>query len=611
MHAKESANEMTSGWFKKALTRLAPGTREAPPPLGRAALAAEIRSVKQFMIAGELAQARTRLDTLFDSNPDDPDVLAHLGACIYLSGAQSDATAFLAKAYGADPNNAFAARFFAACVAAQSASDEAMAVARQAVALNPTDTEVLSVAASLATRRGEFDDAANYLNRALEIQPDALKPLEQIEALSVVSTFKRSLYEKSPKIAEARRRATNRLVALHRKKPLAPEELASLLALLEGSAESFPTALKIAANEARDKDSLTPPLALQLASILWLAGNGKEMLRYRTIALELEPTNRNTALGLSHAQLMQDAAFWPSAWQTMTDVLFHSRPDLHPAGATLWTGQRLGKEPLLIYQDQGIGDAIVGLRFLAALRKRGIRYRLWVLPALADLAARLEGGDVLIRQDRLPSAAESGCPFACPLFGLISALKLPLSEIGQAPVLAQPIGHAAALSETIRALVPRPRLGLVVGGNPMRRDDWLRSLSPEATAPLAQIKGVSWVNLMIDERPLRGHLVESLGMLDPMGDVRSFADTAALIGELDAVIAVDSSVAHLALALGKKVWVLAPSMLDWRWQIGATLSPFWPNATVLRADGPGIWTKAVKRLVEEIGVYRDASMPST
>jgi hypothetical protein len=93
--------------------------------------------------------------------------------------------------------------------------------------------------------------------------------------------------------------------------------------------------------------------------------------------------------------------------------------------------------------------------------------------------------------------------------------------------------------------------------------------------------------------------------------VRSFADTAALIGELDAVIAVDSSVAHLALALGKKVWVLAPSMLDWRWQIGATLSPFWPNATVLRADGPGIWTKAVKRLVEEIGVYRDASMPST
>jgi len=139
----------------------------------------------------------------------------------------------------------------------------------------------------------------------------------------------------------------------------------------------------------------------------------------------------------------------------------------------------------------------------------------------------------------------------------------------------------------------------------MRRDDWLRSLPIEATAPLARVGGVSWVNLMIDERTLRTQLLKSLGMADPMADVKNFFDTAAIVDELDAVIAVDSSVAHLGLALGKKVWVLAPSMLDWRWQIGETMSPWWPKATVLRAEGPGRWATAVSRLVAELEAYRD------
>ena len=513
---------------------------------------------------------------------------------------------FLAKAFALDQNNGFTARFLAASLAAESSGDEAMAVARQAVALNPGDIEVLSVAASLSIRRGEFEDAARYLNRALEIKPDAVKPLEQLESLSIVSTWTRSLYEASPKVAEARRRVINRLTAAHRKHRLDSEQLTSLLALLEGGPDTFANAAKLAADvAAHAKTQVTSSLALQLASIFWTQGQGAEMLRYRTIARDLEPANQNSALGLSHAQLMQGREFWQDAWRAMTEALFKLRPDMHPAGTTLWTGQRLGKEPLLVYQDQGIGDAIVGLRFLAKLTEKRIPYRLWVLPQLADFAANVPGGEHLARQDRLPGASEVGSTFACPLFGLIPALGLSLSDASEAPLFHVPKAHAPLLRERAQAGPDRPRVGLMLGGNPMRRDDWLRSLPIEAAAPLARVGGVSWVNLMIDERTLRTQLLKSLGMADPMPDVKNFFDTAAIVDELDAVIAVDSSVAHLGLALGKKVWVLAPSMLDWRWQIGETMSPWWPKATVLRAEGPGRWATAVSRLVAELEAYRD------
>jgi ADP-heptose:LPS heptosyltransferase len=89
-------------------------------------------------------------------------------------------------------------------------------------------------------------------------------------------------------------------------------------------------------------------------------------------------------------------------------------------------------------------------------------------------------------------------------------------------------------------------------------------------------------------------------MSDPTPQIRDYADTAALVQALDAVVAIDCSAAHIAASLGKPVWVLTPTFPDWRWQVADDTQPWWPTATVLRAEGPGIWTQAIARLVQEL-----------
>jgi hypothetical protein len=151
------------------------------------------------------------------------------------------------------------------------------------------------------------------------------------------------------------------------------------------------------------------------------------------------------------------------------------------------------------------------------------------------------------------------------------------------------------------AKVPGLRVGLVASGNPWRHDDWYRSIPPQALAPLRQVQGVTWVNLAVDARPEREESIAMLRMIDPTADFHDFGDTAAVIDALDAVVAIDCSVAHLAAALGKPVWVLAPSSIDWRWQIGADTQPWWPSARLFRSPEPMRWEEPIKSVASELG----------
>jgi hypothetical protein len=122
--------------------------------------------------------------------------------------------------------------------------------------------------------------------------------------------------------------------------------------------------------------------------------------------------------------------------------------------------------------------------------------------------------------------------------------------------------------------------------------------------PLAALAGISWVNLVVDARPDRDEVIRMFHMDNPMKEVTDFEDTAAIISELDAVIAIDSSTAHLAASLGKPEWVLAPPALDWRWQMGSDKSPWWPNVTLLRSPEPGVWDGVVRDLAEQVAAWR-------
>lgn len=573
----------------------------APSPLPPKELVARLRLAEADIARGEPAAALERLEALMETNPEDGDVLALLGICHHLLGDLEAALSPLISAVRLNPGNARAYFCLGNSLLSLGELDQGYAEVQTGLQFSPRDLDLLVLAATFRARKGAYADASRLLNKALEYHPDALSPLQSLELLGQQTLKKSSVYDQSPRNAEARRRAINRLLAAYRKKRLDSDTLSALVSLLSGSPVRFSTALEIAAASV-DVQPMTKPLAQQLILTFWAAGDVARCLRFCEQCYESDPEFSGYREPLCNAWLAAGVGNWNTAWRMLTGSLHSSRPDQHLQDVPLWTGEKLGKKKLIVYQEQGIGDAVIGLRFLPLLAARGIKFDLWVAPALADLAAQAKGYENLIRTEHRAQLADRGYDFAVSLFGLVSALFLGANEIGQAPVVRPAPDQALALRAEVAAL-PGRKIGLVFGGSSERRDDWMRSVPLDALAQISSIPGISWVNLMIDQRPDRARAIEMFRMLDPMDRVRDFADTAAIVEELDAVIAVDCSVAHIAGNLAKPLWVLVPPSADWRWQMGETRSPWWPSARLLRSDGPGSWRAAAETLCQALKSY--------
>ena len=596
---------MSGDWFKQKLSgRSAIIAQPAPQAsLSSEELAAEMRMVESDIVQGKVTDALIRVDRLALSNPDNAEVIAHQGICHNLLGDAEASIDPLVRAAKIAPENARTLYFLAASLAVTGRVDEAAQISKKALGITPRDLNLLVLMGTIFGRLGAVQEAAKYLNQALEFHPESIAPLHTLEILAQQTLKRSSVYDLSPKVADVRRRAINRLLVAYRKKRLDPDGIAVLISILSGSPERFSTAVEIA-NESVELEPMPIPLAQQMFLTFWAAGDTAQALRFSELCYEREPNRPNYREALCSSWLASGSEHWNSAWRILLESQQKSRPDQYAQTVPMWAGQKLGKKKLLVYQDQGMGDALIGFRFLPILAARGVKFDLWVLPAMADLAAQTQGYEALIRTDYRLDPAALGYPYAAPLFGLIHALYLTPEEVREPPLLRPGPQQALALRERVRAL-SGVKIGIVYGGNPDRRDDWLRSVPLDSLRGIANIPGISWVNLMMDERTDKARAIEMFRMADMMKEVNNFADTAAIVEELDAVVAVDCSVAHLAGSLGKPLWALAPPSADWRWQIGADTRPWWPTANLLRSEEPGVWKRAVVQLEIELKTFTD------
>jgi hypothetical protein len=296
----------------------------------------------------------------------------------------------------------------------------------------------------------------------------------------------------------------------------------------------------------------------------------------------------------------EGGARWAEGWRLKEEAARKMNPPAYVSEVPEWDGRALGQLRLFVYQEQGFGDAALALRFIPLLAARGIRVVLWVKSAFADVARSISGYEELLASETRPDPRQHGCSYAAPLVGLIRPLRLDPAAIRHPPILRAPEELTEAWRQRLHALPPGKRVGLAAVGNQNRADDWLRTVPAEVLAPLAQLPGVSWVNLSVDRRAETDALIGLFKMQDLTPQIRNYGDTAALASALDAVVAIDCSAAHIAASIGKPVWVLAPTFRDWRWQVGSDLRPWWPTVTLLRAEGPGIWTRAIAQLKQEL-----------
>jgi Flp pilus assembly protein TadD/ADP-heptose:LPS heptosyltransferase len=245
----------------------------------------------------------------------------------------------------------------------------------------------------------------------------------------------------------------------------------------------------------------------------------------------------------------------------------------------LRAGESVAGKTLLIHVDEGLGDAIQFARYVPMVAARGARVILVVADAVQKLLAGLEG----VTQC-LPLSARGLPPFDmhCALSSLPMMFGTTLDTIPAAPYLPQP---AAELVQAWEARLPcrdRLRVGLVWSGSLTHKNDHNRSIPLDVFARILGA-GATFVSLQKDPRPAdRSVLAARTEIIDLTAHLTDFTHTAALVKCLDLVVTVDTSVAHLAGALGRPTWVMLPFTPDYRWLLGRNDSPWYPTMRLFR-----------------------------
>jgi tetratricopeptide (TPR) repeat protein len=257
----------------------------------------------------------------------------------------------------------------------------------------------------------------------------------------------------------------------------------------------------------------------------------------------------------------------------------------------LWLGaEPIAGKVVLLHNDQGLGDALQFCRYVPLLKARGADIILEIDGALNALFAKLPGiSRCFAKGARLPTF-----DFHCPLTSLPLAFSTTLdtipSEVPYLPKARDQAGPQLGPSK-------RPRIGLVWSGNPNHLNDHNRSLPFGELLPLLDGVAAQFVSLQKNARPQDEELLRQRSdVLDLGPGLRDFADTAAVVEQLDLIISVDTSVVHLAGGLGRPLWVLLPYIPDWRWLLDGDYSPWYPTARLFRQTAMRDWAEVVERV---------------
>jgi hypothetical protein len=264
----------------------------------------------------------------------------------------------------------------------------------------------------------------------------------------------------------------------------------------------------------------------------------------------------------------------------------------------LWTGGEVAGRSILVHAEQGFGDILQFVRCVPMLHARGAKVTVVCPPELKRLLASVEGIERLV----VRGAPAPATDLQTMLLTLPAGLGVTLETVpARVPYLRPPAEVASRWRERLRSETGRRRVGLAWAGNPRQHNDRNRSMSLAAMTPLLDVPGITYYSLQKGQasEQLRG-LPKSAEVIDLAPDLVDFAETAAVIEQLDLVITVDTSVAHLAGALGRPVWTLLTHAADWRWMLDREDSPWYPTMRLFRQKTRGNWTEVVDRVAHEL-----------
>ena len=254
-----------------------------------------------------------------------------------------------------------------------------------------------------------------------------------------------------------------------------------------------------------------------------------------------------------------------------------------------WQGEEITGKVILVHAEQGFGDTLQFCRYVPLLSARGARVVLECQAPLVPLLSTVAGVSAVIPTGEMPGRFD----LQAPMLSLPGIFGTSLENIPTTVPYVAPPPDRLHFWSTMAGNGKRLRVGLCWAGKSY--PDPGRSCPADQLAPLADVNGVAFHSLQVGREG-----AVPFAMIDHTGLVRDFADSAALIAQLDLVVTVDTAVAHLAGAMGKPAWVLLPYSPDWRWLLDRDDSPWYPSLRLFRQSSRGSWQDVVQRVKSEL-----------
>lgn len=315
-------------------------------------------------------------------------------------------------------------------------------------------------------------------------------------------------------------------------------------------------------------------------------GQPARAFRYLHQAIESNPQDAEAHFSLALLYLLHgnyEKGFIEYEWRLRRSDCIVPRY----AQGVYWDGRKLADESLMLHCEQGFGDAIQFIRFLPQLRQRVGKIYLACHRELVRLFSGLEGlAGIVTDGDPIPP-----CDYHCPLLSLPRIFKVTLESLPrEVPYLPGAVPDQAKAGPL--------RVGLVWRPNRSSPNFHYRSVPLADLRPLAQLP-VQWISLQRDPDDAEREILQADFRAEDKGaEFRDFQETADCLKEIDLVMTIDTSVAHLAGALGRPFWILLPRWSDWRWLLDRPDSPWYPTATLFRQTVDGDWSHPLRAVSE-------------
>lgn len=328
-----------------------------------------------------------------------------------------------------------------------------------------------------------------------------------------------------------------------------------------------------------------PAVLASIGTVLRDSGDLTAAESYFRRVIAAQPENAaahfNLALTLLRAgRLAEGFADYEWRWR-----LEEFAPQRRQFDQPLWQGEPLHGRRILLYGEQGAGDAIQFVRYAPLVRAAGGSVILEALPHVQRLLSWMDGSYPVINAlDR-----DTPLDLQCPLLSLPARFATTLETIPPPPRILVPDDERRRWSARIAPHPETKNVGIVWCGNARQANNAARSVPSAALAPLLNLPGIRWWSLQVGAPPVDG-------AIDLAPELDDFADTAAAITALDLVLTVDTGVAHLAGTLGKPTWLLLSCSADWRWLMDRDDSPWYPSMRLFRQPTPGDWPAVIERV---------------